>query len=128
MSFPEEVQLMGIVPSPREIYQVSLFMINPMLSGTGLKIKTVEAMAHGRAIISTPAGVEGMGRAPGVSVARTAGDFAAAMIAYLHHPAEARNDGAAAAEHLASLRLQARGALLEALNTPPVQRVLPAFL
>lgn len=128
MSFPDEVQLMGIVPSPRAIYQVSLFMINPMLSGTGLKIKTVEAMAHGRAIISTPAGVEGMAHAPGVSVARTAGDFAAAVIAYLHHPAEARNAGAAAAEHLASLRLQARGALLEALTTPPVQRALPAFL
>lgn len=126
MSFPDEVELLGIVPSPREIYQVSLFMINPMGSGTGLKIKTVEAMAYGRAIVTTPAGVEGMALAPGVSVARTADDFAAAVLAHLRDPAEARKAGAAAAEHLAGLRLQARQALLEALDTPPVQRFLPA--
>ncbi|MCP9837602.1 glycosyltransferase family 4 protein [Cyanobium sp. N.Huapi 1H5] len=127
MSFPEEVQLLGIVPSPRVIYQLSLFMINPMLSGTGLKIKTVEAMAHGRAIVTTPAGVEGMALAPGVSVAGTADDFAAAVLAYLRDPVAARNAGVAAAEHLGGLRHQAREALLEALDTPPVQRFRPAF-
>ncbi len=127
MAFPEEVERMGIVPSPRAIYQVSLFMINPMRSGTGLKIKTVEAMAHGRAIVSTLAGVEGMDLAPGVSVAGTADDFAKAVLAYLRDPAAARNAGAAAAEHLAGLRLQARGALQEALDTSPVQRFRPAL-
>jgi polysaccharide biosynthesis protein PslH len=127
MSFPEEVELLGIVPSTRAIYQLSLFMINPMRSGTGLKIKTVEAMAHGRAIVTTPAGVEGMALAPGVSVAGTAEDFAAAVLAYLRDPAAARNAGVAAAEHLGGLRHQAREALLEALDTPPVQRFRPAF-
>ncbi len=127
MVFPEDVERLGIVPSPRAIYQVSLFMINPMRSGTGLKIKTVEAMAHGRAIVTTPAGVEGMDLAPGVSVAGTADDFATAVLAYLRDPAAARNAGAAAAEHLAGLRLQARGALQEALDTPPVQRLRLPF-
>lgn len=127
MPFPEEVQRLGIVPSPREIYQQALFMINPMRSGTGLKIKTIEAMAHGRAIVTTPAGVEGMAVAPGVSVAGTADDFAAAVLAYLHDPGAARNAGAAAAGHLAGLRQQAQGALLEALDTAPVQRFRPAW-
>jgi polysaccharide biosynthesis protein PslH len=127
MPFPEEVQLLGIVPSPRLIYQRSLFMINPMRSGTGLKIKTIEAMAHGRAIVTTPAGVEGMALAPGVAVAGTADDFATAVLAYLRDPAAARNAGVAAAEHLGGLRHQAREALLEALDTPPLQRLRPAF-
>ncbi|MBW4532052.1 MAG: glycosyltransferase family 4 protein [Aphanothece saxicola GSE-SYN-MK-01-06B] len=127
MSFPEDVQLLGIVPSPRAIYQLSLFMINPMRSGTGLKIKTVEAMAHGRAIVTTPVGVEGMALAPGISVAGTADDFATAVLAYLRDPGEARNAGAAAAEYLGGLRQQTREALLEALDTPPLQRFRPAF-
>ena len=127
MPFPEEVELLGIVPSPRELYRSSLFMINPMRTGTGLKIKTVEAMAHGRAIVTTPAGVEGMALPPGVSVAGTADDFAEAVLAYLRDPAAARKAGIAAAEHLGSLRHQAREALLEALDTPPVQRFRLAF-
>jgi hypothetical protein len=57
MPFPEDVQLLGIVPSPRAICRLSLFMIIPKRSGTGLKIKTVEAMAHGRTIVTTPAGL-----------------------------------------------------------------------
>jgi polysaccharide biosynthesis protein PslH len=127
MALPEEVELLGIVPSPSEIYRLSLFMINPMRSGTGLKIKTIEAMAHGRAIVTTPAGVEGMALAPGVAVAGTADDFAAAMLAYLRDPAEARVAGAAAAEHLGGLRQQVRSSLLEALDTPPVQRFRTVF-
>lgn len=126
MAFPEEVQLLGIVASPRAIYGPSLFMINPMRSGTGLKIKTIEAMAHGRAMVTTPAGVAGMALPPGVSVAGTADDFAAAVLAYLRDPAAARSAGAAAAEHVGGLRQQARGALLEALDSPPVQRFRPA--
>jgi glycosyltransferase involved in cell wall biosynthesis len=127
MAFPEDVELLGIVPSPREIYRRALFMINPMRSGTGLKIKTVEAMAHGRAIVCTPAGVEGMTFAPGVSVAGTADDFAAAVLAHLRDPAAARTAGEAAAAYLGGLRQQARGVLLEALDTPPLQRFRPAL-
>jgi glycosyltransferase involved in cell wall biosynthesis len=127
MPLPEEVRRLGIVRSPREIYQLSLFMINPMRSGTGLKIKTIEAMAHGRAMVCTPAGVEGMALAPGVAVAVTADDFADAVLAYLRDPGAARSAGAAAAGHLAGLRQQARGALLEALDSAPVQRFRPAW-
>ncbi|WP_254964268.1 MULTISPECIES: glycosyltransferase family 4 protein [unclassified Cyanobium] len=116
MSFPPDVQLLGTLPSPRVIYQLSLFMINPMPSGTGLKIKTAEAMAYGRAIVSTPAGVDGMALTPGVSVAETAEDFVAAIITYLHYPEEAQKAGAAAAEHLSKLRNQSRNTLMETLN------------
>ena len=35
-------------------------MLNPMVGGTGLKIKTVEALAHGRPILSTAAGGVGL--------------------------------------------------------------------
>lgn len=35
--------------------------INPMIGGTGLKIKTIEALAHGRPIVSTKDGSFGLG-------------------------------------------------------------------
>ena len=35
--------------------------INPMIGGTGLKIKTVEGLAFGRMVLSTKAGASGLG-------------------------------------------------------------------
>ncbi len=50
----------GVVDDPREFYRHVACCFNPMASGTGLKIKTVEAMAHGRAIIGTQVAFEGL--------------------------------------------------------------------
>ena len=38
-------------------------MINPAVAGTGLKIKTLEALAHLRPIVVWPSGVDGVGPA-----------------------------------------------------------------
>lgn len=38
-------------------------VINPTVAGTGLKIKTVEALCHGSAVVAWPNGVDGLPRA-----------------------------------------------------------------
>lgn len=43
-----------------EVYLNSTVLIAPILAGSGLKIKIVEAMRHGRAVVSTQNGVEGL--------------------------------------------------------------------
>jgi len=50
----------GLVDLPRHFYEDVDIVINPMIGGTGLKIKTVEALAFGRAILSTRAGGAGL--------------------------------------------------------------------
>ena len=61
------VQLVGYVDDLTEEYAQAAVVINPNRAGTGLKIKSVEALCHGKPLISTPNGVEGidfLGRSP----------------------------------------------------------------
>jgi len=53
-------KLLGIVPKLEDFYAAIDIAINPMLGGTGLKIKTIEALAFGRGILSTTDGFIGI--------------------------------------------------------------------
>lgn len=44
---------LGVLPTVDQFYQQVRCVLNPMLGGTGLKIKTVEALAYGRATLGT---------------------------------------------------------------------------
>lgn len=46
-------KITGRVNAPWDFYQKIDCAVNPMMSGTGLKIKTVEALAYGRSVIGT---------------------------------------------------------------------------
>jgi polysaccharide biosynthesis protein PslH len=47
-------------PSLETIYQRSSVALVPLKSGAGTKIKLLEALAHGRAVVSTSVGLEGL--------------------------------------------------------------------
>ncbi len=52
--------VMGAVEDVGEFYTHIECALNPMLEGTGLKIKTVEALSYGRPVIGTTAAFEGL--------------------------------------------------------------------
>lgn len=54
------VKLLGFVDDPKELYAAASICINPINFGSGLKIKTVEAIGKGRPLVTTSTGVEGM--------------------------------------------------------------------
>ena len=62
LQFPREINktLMGKVDKIEDFYRVVDVAINPMIAGTGLKIKTVEAFSFGLPIISTISGSDGL--------------------------------------------------------------------
>ena len=75
--------------------------IAPIRSGSGMRIKLLEAMARGKAIVTTPLGAEGLNAIHGTHLllAETPSEFAAAMDE-LHQSAELRSKlGSAAALH-----------------------------
>ncbi len=54
------VELIGIVEDLDAEYQLADIVVNPVVAGTGLKIKTIEAISYCRPVVSTPNGVEGI--------------------------------------------------------------------
>lgn len=54
------VELAGWVPDLAAEYAGARVVVNPVRVGTGLKIKTIEALCHGKPLVSTPNGVEGL--------------------------------------------------------------------
>jgi hypothetical protein len=50
----------GVVPDLDECYRNAFLTINVMTCGTGMKTKTVEALCHGKCLVSTPCGIEGL--------------------------------------------------------------------
>lgn len=59
-SLPPRVESVGFVPKLSHFYSELDLVINPTLVGTGLKIKTVEAIAHGKPLLSTAVGSDGI--------------------------------------------------------------------
>lgn len=82
----ESVVKIGWVESLDTEYDKATVVINPVPSGTGLKIKSVEALCRGKALVSTVNGVEGIcvdeGEPPYITC-HSWTDFADATVAIL---------------------------------------------
>lgn len=98
---PAGVILRGFTPSLSAEYANARVVINPVHAGTGLKVKVVEALCHGRPVISTQAGAEGIstGESQGVLIADTASEFAETARRLLEHAGQCNRLSAAAAAH-----------------------------
>ena len=54
------ISLYGLVDNPETFYSIGDIVINPTSEGTGLKIKTFEAISYNRVVIAHPHSVEGI--------------------------------------------------------------------
>ncbi len=79
-------------------------MVVPLFSAGGMRVKIIEGMAMGKAIISTPIGAEGIGHTDGrnILIARTATEFTDAMISLMDDPERLSALGAEAGELIRS--------------------------
>jgi succinoglycan biosynthesis protein ExoO len=50
----------GVVPEVADIYAGPAVVVCPVWAGSGLKIKMVEALAHGKAVVATPVAAQGL--------------------------------------------------------------------
>ena len=92
------IEKLGVVPSLENEYARAAVCLVPLLVGSGIKIKLLEALAFGKAIVSTPIGIQGLETwAPeAMEVAGDAATFAAAIIRLLTNPPQRRTREAAA--------------------------------
>lgn len=73
----EGIIKMGEMSSLEAIYDLSDIVINPLTIGTGLKIKSIEALGFSKALVSTSVGADGLesGVNSAFLVANTAEEF-----------------------------------------------------
>ena len=59
------IELEGFVADVRPAYERAAAVVAPLVASAGSNIKILEALAMGKAVVSTPAGVNGLDLAPG---------------------------------------------------------------
>lgn len=92
------VDVTGWVPDTRPYVADAAVYVVPLRMGSGTRLKVLEAMAMGKAIVSTSLGAEGIGLVPGrdALIADSPDEFGAAVTALLNAPDRRRALGAAA--------------------------------
>lgn len=80
---PEGVRFLGLVDDLQPLYSQAGVVISPLTFGSGLKVKLIEALAQGKAIVATPVTMQGVEAIAGdaVRVAEQPAAFADAVIA-----------------------------------------------
>lgn len=81
----EGVEFLGVVPDLGPLYMRAGVVISPLTIGSGLKIKLIEALAQGKAIVATSTSTEGCDSAVVEAIMQLddAGGFAEAVVALL---------------------------------------------
>ena len=102
------VRVLGLVPDLAPQYRDAAVVVSPLLVGSGLKIKLIEALSHGKAVVATGVTLQGVQEdcAPAVRPTDAPGAFAAEIVALLENPA-LRAERAAAALRVARERFSA---------------------
>lgn len=87
------LELAGSVDTLGSEYREAALCVVPLRAGGGTRIKLLEALAHGRAVVSTSLGAEGLDLDPGkeLLVADSAGAFARACVRVLEERDLARD-------------------------------------
>jgi glycosyltransferase involved in cell wall biosynthesis len=92
------VELAGFVDDVRKPVLESAVYVVPLRAGSGTRLKVLEAMALGKAIVTTRIGAEGIELEPGRDAlfADDADAFAGSVLRLMEHPEEVEKLGAAA--------------------------------
>jgi polysaccharide biosynthesis protein PslH len=88
-AWPGGVLTLGEVDSLAAAYAEATIVVNPVIFGTGLAVKTAEALSYGKPVVATPAGARGLGMefAEAIFVAEDDRSFAQGVIELLRSKA-----------------------------------------
>lgn len=108
----------GWVEDLGALYGSAALAINPEIFGTGLKIKTLEPLACGCPVVTTPAGIRGLEEAKGrgILVGRTPAEFAEGVERLATRPSFREEQSRAAADFVTEYLRRNRRGLSDLLN------------
>ena len=111
------VEYLGIVPDLRQLYERAGVIVSPLRVGSGLKIKLVEGLGWGKAMVVTPTSVRGVESIVenAVLVAETPEAFASDVLSLMEDEAKRRRY-AEAALHVAATQFGKEASYSEIAN------------
>ena len=82
------VRVAGYVPDIRSCYRSAALFVAPILTGTGMRVKLLEALSMGKAVVATPLAAQGFCSTHGQAMltAETAEAFAEQAVKLLRNP------------------------------------------
>ncbi len=89
------VEVVGDVPSAVDFLRGLSVLLYPLERGSGVKVKTLESVACGVPVVTTPFGAEGVDGDDGIVVATETRELASAAASILNDESERRERGAA---------------------------------
>ena len=97
----QHVQALGYVDDLAKTLQHVQVVAIPLLHGAGTKLKVIEALAMGKAVVTTPIGAEGLRLADGTHalIAAPGDAFVEALSSLLRNPIQQAELGAAGRDH-----------------------------
>lgn len=115
------VNLLGPVDDLTPYYRRAAVVINPLRFGTGLKIKTIEALAFGKPLVTTSIGAAGLEEEKGKAflIADSAEEFSDKVLQLLRSPKLSGEVGERARQYAQSYNNKALAPLLEFLSGKP---------
>jgi glycosyltransferase involved in cell wall biosynthesis len=98
----DDVEITGWVPDVKPFLHAAAVYVAPLRMGSGTRLKLLQALAAGLAVVSTPIGAQGLHVTNGVELrlATAANDFAQAVIDLLEHPTWRETLGQAGAQYV----------------------------
>jgi glycosyltransferase involved in cell wall biosynthesis len=96
----DAIEVTGAVADVREALARVAVYVAPMVSGTGIKNKVLEAMAAALPVVATPRAIDGIGEGAGVRIAESAESLAREANALLGSAAARRAEGRGARERV----------------------------
>jgi len=105
-NLPDNIELRGFVEDVREPLGRYALFVCPILSGSGMRVKLLEAFAAGIPVVSTPLGAEGLAAKDGeiCSLAEDPAEFAAKIVELFDDPDKARGLACRARERVVATR------------------------
>lgn len=114
------VRRLGFVEDLAEVYRRAAVVINPQRFGTGLSIKSVDALLHGRPLVTTASGARGLedGANAAFRQVDSAEEFGDALVQLLDDPSRAAALAGRAAEFAHAYHQRNVQALADAVRVP----------
>jgi glycosyltransferase involved in cell wall biosynthesis len=115
------VRRLGFVEALDDLYRRAAVVINPQRFGTGLSIKSVDALRHGRPLVATASGARGLedGAGHAFLAADSAEEFAGHVVRLLRDPAAGAELGLRAAAYSRAYYERNLRALADAVRGTP---------